>query len=290
MSMPQVRHHPDPGPLRPGCVKHRQVVVAGVDGSLEAAEAAQYAALAADARGLDLLVVHAFSPPPGSTCGVDSFAAEAAQRVTDDALTQIRMPVGLQVHTEVESTTPGALLLRLSHSAALLMLGQHVLNIADQLVEGSVAGPLAVLADCPVVVVPRGWSRATRRARTVAVALDGTSSAEAVLDFAFTEAERQQSPVVALHAMAQGGAAGSVDAAVRDLEKILAAAKESHPDMTLSVRLVAGDVGQAILDASQDVRLMVVGRPRRIGLGAKGRPSVIEAVLPAAQCPLAVVG
>jgi nucleotide-binding universal stress UspA family protein len=288
MSMSQMRQR-DSGPPRSDHVEQRSVVVAGVDGSLEAAEAAQYAALAADARGLDLLVVHAYAPPPGATGLVGLFAAEAAQRVADDALTQIRMPVGLQVHTEVERTTPGALLMRLSRSAALVTLGQHAFDVADQLVEGSVAGPLAVTAGCPVVVVPRGWSRATRRARTVAVALDGTNSAEAVLDFAFAEAERQQSPVVALHALARGEVVGSVDAEVRDLEEILAAAKESHPDLTLSVRLVGGDVAQAILDASAGVRLMVVGRPHRTGLGAVWRRSVTQAVLATARCPLVVV-
>jgi nucleotide-binding universal stress UspA family protein len=123
----------------------------------------------------------------------------------------------------------------------------------------------------------------------VVVALDGTNSAEAVLQFALAEAERQQSSVVALHAMARGEAAGSVDAEVSDLEEILAAAKESHPDLTLSVRLVAGDLAQAILDASQGVRLMVVGRPHRQALGAMWRRTVTQAVLATARCPLAVV-
>jgi nucleotide-binding universal stress UspA family protein len=89
--------------------------------------------------------------------------------------------------------------------------------------------------------------------------------------------------------LARGEAVGSVDAEVRDLEEILAAAKESHPDLTLSVRLVGGDVAQAILDASAGVRLMVVGRPHRTGLGAVWRRSVTQAVLATARCPLVVV-
>jgi nucleotide-binding universal stress UspA family protein len=234
----------------------RQVVVVGVDGSLEAAEAAQYAALAADARGLDRLVVHAFSLPPtarGSTRRLSSSADVGAQRVVEDALTQIRMPVGLHVHTEVEETEPGTLLLRLSYRAAIVVLGHHVFDIADQLVEGSVAGPLAAAPNCPVVVVPRGWGR-IRRGPTVAVTPDRSSSAEAVLAFAFAEADRHQSPVVALHAAAQGVAVESAGAGVRNLEEILTAAKASHPDLLVSVTVVTGDVAQALLDASQGVR------------------------------------
>ncbi len=278
--------------LRPRC-RDAVAVVVGVDGSLESAEAAQYAAQAAADRGLALVVAHAYAlPPRGSGTGVGAAwggPASAAQQVTDDTLTQVRVPVGLTVHTAVEQTTPGELLRRLSGRAAVVVLGQHVFDLADQLVEGSVAGPLAAAAGCPVVVVPRGWSRATRRARTVAVALDGTNTAEAVLAFALAEAERHQSPVVALHAIPLGGHAEEAEADVRNLEAILAAAKASHPDLAVSVTLVAGDVGQAVLDASRGVRLMVVGRPHRTSPGALWRRSVAQAVLASARCPLAVV-
>ena len=273
-------------------VEDRPRVVVGVDGSLEAAEAAQYAAVAATERGLDLLVVHAFSLPPAAknpTHGLASSAADAAQRVADDTLSQIRVPVGLHVHTEIELTAPGALLLRLSWGAALVVLGQHVFDIADQLVEGSVASPLAANAGCPVVVVPRGWSRATRRARTVAVALDGTCTADAVLAFAFAEAERHQSPVVALHVTRQGGTSEAAAAEVRNLEEILASAKESHPDLPVSIALLSGDVAQAVLDASRGVRLMVMGRPHRTARGTLWHHSEAQAVVANARCPLVIV-
>lgn len=283
---------PDAAPSPPAeRDQRRRAVVVGVDGSLEAAEAAQHAALAAGVRGVDLLVVHAFSSPPGAgrpSDRLDLAALTAAQRVVDDALTQIRVPTDVHVHTQVELTKPGALLLRLSHGAALVTIGQHVFDIADQLVGGSVAGPLAAAAGCPVVVVPRGWSRTTRRPRTVAVALHGTDAADEVLAFAFAEAERHQSPVLALHASAWGTPAPAVAADLRNLEEILAAAKQSHPDLAVSVRQVSGEPAQAVLDASRDVRLMVVGRGRRHAHGA-GRHPVTQLVLVDARCPLAVV-
>lgn len=268
-------------------------VVVGVDGSLEAAEAAQYAALAADARGVDLLLVHGFSPPagPGST-GQHGRAAAlgAAQRVADDTLTQVRVPPGLHVHSHVEAGTPGALLLRLSEGAALVVLGQHVFDVSDQLVAGSVAGPLASTAPCPVVVVPRGWSRVARRSRTVAVALDGAGSAAPVLAFAFNEAARSQSPVVALHGVVPHESAATAAASVRDLEEILAGSRQSYPDLAVSVRMMTGEVAAAVLDASARVRLVVVGRPHGRFGRRRWHRSVALAVLATAGCPLAVVG
>jgi nucleotide-binding universal stress UspA family protein len=273
-------------------VQHRPMVVVGVDGSLAAAEAVRYAARAADVRDLDLLVAHAFSLPPttGAPAGwLESSAADAAQRVAADTLSQVRIPIGLHVHTEIERNTPGALLLRLSHSAALVAVGQHVFDIADQLVEGSVAFPIAATADCPVVIVPRGWSRATHRARTVAVALDGITAAEAVLELAFAEAARHQSPVAALHVIPRGESASAVAADVRNLQEILAAAKESHPDLAVSLSLVEGDLAQAVLAASAGVRLMVMGRSHQTPWDALWRRSVAETVLNHVHCPLMIV-
>lgn len=273
--------------------EQRSVVVVGVDGSLEATEAAQYAAHAATDQGLDLMVVHAFTPPHGvrtSGTRVGSAAAvDAAQRVVDDTLSQVRMPVGLHVRTEVEPVPPGELLLRLSRSAAVVVLGQHVFDIVDQLVEGSVASPLAATAHCPVAVVPRGWSRAAGQRRTVAVALEGHQTAEAVLEFAFAEAERRQSPIVALHADSHSGDVGTAEAEVGNLEEILAAAKQAHPDLAVSVTLVAGDVAQAVLETSPGVRLMVVGRGRHPPGSLLWHRSVAQAVLARAGCPLVVV-
>lgn len=273
-------------------VERRRLVVVGVDGSLEAAEAAQYAAQAADERDLDLLVVHAFSLPPGAEAPagrLELSAAAAAQRVADDTLSQVRVPAGLHVHTEIEQNTAGALLLRLSHQAALLAVGQHVFDIADQLIEGSVAAPLAAAAGCPVVIVPRGWSRAIRRARTVAVALDGTHAAESVLAYAFAEAERHQSPVAAFQVIPRGETAQAAAADVRNLEEILASAKESHPDLAVSVTLVEGDVAQAVRNASGGVRLLVMGRAHPTSWGGRWRQPVAQAVLVNARCPLVIV-
>lgn len=271
----------------------RSMVVVGVDGSLEAAEAARFAAQAASVRDLDLLVVHAFSLPLAAETPAEQLGASAryaAQRVADDTLSQVRLPAGLHVYTEIELTTPGALLLRLSRRAALVAVGQHVFDIADRLGDGSVVSPLAAQAHCPVIVVPRGWSRTARWARTVAMALVGTSDAEAVLEFALAEAQRHRSPVVCLHVIPQGEQAEAAAADQHSLAEIIGSAKKSYPDLTVTVTLVTGAVTQAVLNASSGMRLMVLGRSPKTTLETKGRRSLSQAALANAHCPLVIVG
>ena len=67
------------------------------------------------------------------------------------------------------------------------------------------------------------------------------------------------------------------------------AAKESHPDLQVSVTLVEGDLARAVLDASGGVRLMVMGRSHGTSSGGSWRSSVARGLLVNARCPLAIV-
>ena len=61
-------------------------------------------------------------------------------------------------------------------------------------------------------------------------------------------------------------------------------------DGPFSVTVVAGDVTHVVLEATQGVRLMVVGRPPHPSRAGRWRRSVAHAVLATASCPLVVVG
>ena len=189
----------------------RTWVAAGVDGSMEATEAARYAAHAAHVRGLSLLLVHAYQPPPRSGTltkeGIDA-ARRAADQLVREVASQVRVATDQQVDTLVELTTPELLLRRVADRSALVAVGQHVFHLGDQLLTGPVASAVAATARCPVVVVPRGWSRTHGRDRSIAIALDGETAAEAALAFAFGEAELYGLPLVAVHAMAPAAAGG----------------------------------------------------------------------------------
>jgi nucleotide-binding universal stress UspA family protein len=270
----------------------RRLVAVGVDGSLEATEAARYAATAAHARGLDLLLVHAYQLPPrvgALTEAAIASARRAAERVGSDVLSQVRMAPDQQAHSLVELTTAELLLLRVSRRAELVVLGKHAFDLANQLLTGPVMSMVAASSSCPVVVVPRGWSRVRRPARAVAVALDGETSAEAALQFAFDEAELRRWPVIALHTVPRAGPSARSADEVVNIEELLAGQKEDHPDVEVSTVVTGGEPSPAILRASATAGLLVVGRPhRQVGLRSWSH-SVARSVLAGAQCPVAIV-
>lgn len=75
---------------------HTRLVAAGVDGSQEGLAAARYAVHAADVRGLDVLLVHAYELPPLNT-PVDESMVDAchrlAQKLVDDTAAVLVTPL-----------------------------------------------------------------------------------------------------------------------------------------------------------------------------------------------------
>jgi nucleotide-binding universal stress UspA family protein len=270
----------------------RRLVAVGVDGSLEATEAARYAAAAALARGVDLLLLHAYQPPPrvgALTETAVASARRAADQVGSDVLSQLRIAPDQQVRTVVELTTAELLLLRVSRRAELVVLGQHLFDLSNQLLTGRVMSTVAASSSCPVVVVPRGWSRVSRPARAVAVALDGQTSAEAALRFAFDEAELRRWPVIALHTISGPGQSARFVGEAGSIEDLVAAQKMDHPDVEASIVVTGGEPSRAILRASGTVGLLVMGRPlRQVGLRSWSH-SVAGSVLAGTQCPVVIV-
>jgi nucleotide-binding universal stress UspA family protein len=65
-------------------------------------------------------------------------------------------------------------------------------------------------------------------------------------------------------------------------------AKE-HPDVSVTHRVLAGTPRSALLTASADAQLVVVGARGRGGLDAMSLGSIAQAVLHYAPCPVSVV-
>ena len=157
-----------------------RAVVVGVDGSATGMEALRYAAGAARSRGMWLLVVHAYQLPPQAsavtTAGLSAAALASAYRVTTDALSQVRVPVGVDVETTAELTTPLLMLQRLSGQAAMIVLGQHDANPSDLGLGRPVGSSVAAGALCPIVIVPPHWSHDKALSRSVVVGLDAETA------------------------------------------------------------------------------------------------------------------
>jgi nucleotide-binding universal stress UspA family protein len=276
-------------------VAGRRGVVVGVDGSPESVEAARYAAEEAAARGVELLVVHAYAARPTlDATGVASQRA-LAQALVDETLSHVRVAPTTVVRTLVEVGDAAVALTSLSGEAVLLVLGKHHVDPADLRLAGPVASAVAAEARCPVVVVPAGWSRSVTRdahlgPRPVVVGMSAKASGTSVLRLAYDEAELRQASVLILHAStAEEPATGLRAASARTAAEFVAGQSQDHPDVAVDYRYVPGETLLALVDHSSRARLMVLGRPRPQSGRLLWRRSVAHAMLHQARCPLMVV-
>lgn len=134
-------------------------VVAGVDGSVGAAKALQWAAAEARARDVPIEIVHAWSGAPAPLPGLgistvlplDHPDLAAEHRLTD-AMAAVDLN-GLAVHRRVAEDTPAGALVRLSATAAVVVVGSRGRGGLTAILLGSTSRHLLHHARCPVVVV-----------------------------------------------------------------------------------------------------------------------------------------
>lgn len=189
-----------PGPTGP--------VICGVDGSLFAQHAVDWAADEADLRGTDLELVHAWEPrafEPHDWYGglVRDAGIEALQHHAAQA--RIRRP-GLKVTTDVVHAKTADVLENASTRARLLVVGRRGLGGFTDMLLGSVSRKLAGRSHCPLLVVPadeRGETtsstEATSPPQPVVVGIADHTGDEAVRA-AFEEAALRGLPLLAFHA------------------------------------------------------------------------------------------
>jgi nucleotide-binding universal stress UspA family protein len=142
-----------------------------------------------------------------------------------------------------------------------------------------VAG-LLTTASCPLVVVPPGPEAPDGGPVLLAV---GSTTPDAAVAFAFAEADRGRSELVAVHVQRAGS--GGRDALGDRLDLAVAA----FPDVT-----VRTDTGEDRCEArlarlAVDARLLVMGRSARGILLDRLRPSPTRLVAGMVPCPVAVV-
>lgn len=275
-------------------VQPERTVVIGVDGSPEALEAARFAALEAQTRGATLVLAHAIDLVPMAAPFPPEFLQsrrEQSQKMLSEFQLQLKPPAGATPHVRLvlEVASPVAMLAKLSHGADLVVVGHRRHGPLDKLLNGTVSGPVAQQAGCPVLVVPRGWTAWSGTGQPVVVALDGESSARSALDLAFTSAQRLQVDLVVLHAAEASSLQWVMDEDRVNLATILAGAELDFPDVVVRTVRVEADPGRAILAAAGAAGLLVVGRPhgdQHVGSWAR---SVANTVLQQVTCPVAVV-
>jgi nucleotide-binding universal stress UspA family protein len=281
-------------------------VVIGVDGSDRSLDAVDLAVREAALRDLPLHVVYAYlwpyvAAPPGAApvSLSDDALRHDAERIVREAVERARTTgPSVEITGETVVGAPTAALMDRSRTAALVVVGDRGLGGFTGLLVGSVAVALAAHAACPVLVA-RGR---TDSAGNVLVGVDGSPAGEPAVGLAFEEAVLRGADLTALHAWTHPVRTepGHMLPLVYDPaqvqageERVLAEALagwcDKYPDVTVQRRLVRGPTRQALIGATPQAQLVVVGSRGRGGFTGLLLGSVSQAVLHHAACPVAIV-
>lgn len=279
-------------------------VVVGVDGSESGMVAVEAAAREARRRGAALRVVHAYTPPvlqPPLGLPPEQLRA-AAEQIAEHAVAAARVvEPELDVTLVAESGEAITVLAEESRRADLMVVGNRGRNAFTGLLLGSTSVRLAAHAHCPVMVTRHRWEQAG----AVVVGVDGSRASDPAVDFAFAEAARRRAPLRVVHAwtnwnteapppedpaMAYAARPGALRAQEeRLLAETMAGRCERYPDLTVEREPVRGETREALIRASGDAELVVVGSRGRGGFTGLLLGSVSQAVLHHAQCSVVVV-
>lgn len=281
-------------------------VVVGVDGSAAALDAVRVAVREAESRQRPLRVVHAFiwpltgaplTPVPGApvTAGLRNQAEQYVREAVEQAR---KISPELRITGVVVDGAPTPVLVEEAQEAVLTVLGHRGLGGFAGLLLGSVTVQVAARAKGPVLVV-RGEPRADG---PVVVGVDGSPLSTAAVAFAFEEATRRDTPLLALHAWLFPTPVGPGDILplVYDLDAVegeeerslaesLAGFAELYPQVQVRHRVVRGSAARVLVEASKGAQLVVVGAHGRGALGGLLLGSVSHAVLHHGHSPLAIV-
>ncbi|WP_328476939.1 universal stress protein [Actinoplanes sp. NBC_00393] len=230
-------------------------VVVGVDGSAPSLAAVRLAAREALSRGRSLHVVHAFTwpdPRPGAGGADYAPARRAASRIVGEAVAIAqRSTPGVDARGQLVDGPAGRVLLQLSRSAVLLVMGGDALAATGRLPPGSPLPEVVSQAWCPVAV-----ARGPRPpAGPVLAALDGSAYSVLALRFAAEEASRLGRPVQVVHVIRENG----VDAEAR-AGRLIDEALAAVPDLSgVRRRVLIGGPAETLVRASRRAGLIVLG-------------------------------
>ncbi|BCJ75809.1 universal stress protein [Catellatospora sp. IY07-71] len=311
----------DPDTAAPRPAGPDRPVIAGVDGSECGTLAARYAARLARERGAPLELVcgyqsalYGFAPP---WLGGEYLAADqgetrhAAEQALTGVTTQLREQYpDIEVRAHLIAGAGAPVLIEQSRRAAIIVVGSRGAGGFTGLLLGSVSSQVAAHAHSTVVVYrPTETESSTDTDTELAVALpgpvlvgyDGSPSAQGALQFAAQEALLRRAALIMVNIHWQAPwyhgdkpAVDPADAARTEAEQMLADAiapwRAGHAALAVELRPVHSlNAERALVEASRDAALTVVGSRGRGGFTGKLLGSVSHALVEHAHGPVAIV-
>ena len=289
-------------------------LVVGVDGSEGSRAALIWSAQEAHRRQLPLRIVaaaglDAVMPATASESfwgHLSAYQESWANDVVNDAADLARQTAPVEPQTAVYLKETAVIALQgEAESAGLLVVGSRGRGgaIASRL--GSTAIVLTQQASCPVVVVPRhGGPFDVETGGDVVVGVDGSQTSQRAVEFAFAEAALRKTGLTAVHAWTLPWLRSTLSIrhevvnvtrpalqqeAAAVLSESLAEIRQKHPAVPVVEQAVEERPAVALVEASHDAPLLVVGSRGRGGISGLLLGSVSHAVLHRAHCPVAVI-
>ncbi|MEU0372292.1 universal stress protein [Streptomyces sp. NPDC006283] len=271
------------------------VVAAGVDDSAESRAATAWAAREAVLREAGLRLVHVEEWPLPLAVAVPTIDRADHRRWADDLLDGVRDATlrdhpGLAVETRRLSGRPAAALAAEAsrEDVELLVLGSRGLGTVLGVLTGSVGMAAVGAARTPVVLVRENG---TTPGGDVVVGTDLGGSQDAVLGFAFAEAERRGRPLRAVHGWTLPVALKAEVArnVAEELHAELLPWRSAHPSVSVVERPVMGAAAKVLVDEAAGAELVVVGRRERRSPLAPHIGHVVHAVIHHCSSPVAVI-
>ena len=288
-------------------IEPRRLVV-GVAMGEDCDAALEFAAAEALRRGCGVHLVHAMHPVwAGPTDVVDLRLVDGELRKVGVAFLQdcqrrVEKATGesITVSTEIVHEAVVPALNEMSQHADLVVLQHHRMGRSRRIPTLSVTNGVAARAHAPVVAVPDTWHEDAEHPDVVAVGVEDYETSAVVAEAAFEEARRLGAGLrlvrawyfsAAIDDEVFSGAAGvrQTEAVRAEVENEFAALMARFPDVTCTVDVTHGRPAEVLVERSEDVRLLVVGRHQpALPFGSHLGP-VTRAVLGYATCPVLVV-
>jgi nucleotide-binding universal stress UspA family protein len=284
-----------------------KLVIAGIDGSGCARDAARWAAAEAISMHAGLGLVFAYHLPPAGSSGYSPYPAnlladlrENGQGVLADTAALLhRDNPGLKITTKLAYGRPADVLRKASRQAVLTVVGAHGANrVAVAL--GSVAADVAESCPGPVAVI---HSAQTHSSGPVVVGVDGSAASRAAIGYAFAAADARKAPVIAVHCWSDPSIDGPVPAysagvltvqQIQDEERSLLIREladwvDRYPDVRAQKAVIHDRPAVGLLEYAQFAQFIVAGSRGHGGIAGMLLGSTGQALIAHSSCPVVIV-
>jgi nucleotide-binding universal stress UspA family protein len=271
-------------------------ILVGYDGSSDSDVAVRWAADTAEQTGAELrvTVVEDISLTDGGGMWTASYW-EGVETQARSALVALGIA---EPDVRRRRGRPVPVLLEQASDANLLVVGSRGHSRVGEMLLGSVSQHLAGHASCPVAVIrvaDRPW------AARIVVGMDGSGPAMRALEYACRRATATGEKVVAVRGWRVGNIPvdkrGNVPTSLsahllereRELSSWTSVVRGSYPDVAIQEEVITVAAARAVVDASADASVVVVGSRGRNAVTGLLLGSTSHEVLQGAHCSVVVV-